>query len=1453
MYPEVPASFHVAVMNMPNGQALLADANNRALAAAQPRPKPKMSILGHISQGVGMVAGAAKGAAGAVLPDQAEAVLHPLQNASGDVVNALKPGIRAGFTALEMPLQMGTGLARQGYGVATGQQEWEGPMNFLDEARQQTTLGQVIKKWEDGDRVDLGEGFFAGGQVVKDRVKAEQNAAMIGNSAWTAGRWFATDVLQLDQGSTAYNIASGLVDGGVAWYGDPTNWGLVKAAKEGRAARLGTEIVGEAKVLKAAEKADPAWRAVVDEGLGLVKGTYKAPRDSVLVSNTAKWMYGDAGRKVITKMADTDSFYEIWTKTGKKIPAHIVQQIADSSDPAEVANILADAMTSSVRSVPTMGVGKGGTNVVNEVIRSRQAQGRFFNMVPSTRIDYEDIEGSIRNINDSIANAGIHGDLREELVNQAAEMLTTKGPAFQKRFEFNKTWNKILRAQLDAGGMPPGEAEALTRWTNHLDEINYADVDDMAYGIGFDPSKGVGPYMVTQLLHTGSYMYDPEAVRRVREVTVNAKLLHFVANNPGWRLPVSLLAGFQSEVWKPAQLIVPKYLSKILPEERVRLAMGGQIKGPLGWLHTVFGDQYGVNALGEEFQTLASRADDLVEQRELIEEGLKTAKGQNFIDLNQDLQDIEVEFRKLNEDIANKVDDPYSKGMNAGKPNAMYDDSGAERDMQQQIRRGNKQVANADQHPEEWVAGQAESILMMSNDPVAKRVANGGLFPGDDPGGSFRTGTDGIIDWLNMGNGTKFRDAMAETYPNGGAIGRRMVEILESNIMYRTGNDPRLLEAIAKGTVDGESAGRASRVFGNTAGTKLKEALEDARINNQDISKMTLFTPSNVQSVRGSGRDLNRFLEQRDRLTKFWFGSVYGKASDKLNRSPAFQSFYWRRIEELAPHMTKDAADELYDIARGTLPEGQLKRLRGKLDMADGDLDREAVHTYAGHAALDDTTDLLFDASKRTQAFDVLRAIMPFGEAWREVLTSYSRLMVQNPKAIRRFQQTVNGLRGNEILYTNEYGEESVKIPLSGALLNVFTGGAVKTDMSMAAKSLSIGTSVMPGLGPVASIPVYQMIPDEPGTDWLREVLFPYGKPQGGLGLVPLPAWAQKLTEAAGWTDGRTATSTVNQVMNQLATKDPDKYLGDPELLINDAKAVSQGVLIARGIAQMLSPGAPQVRYIAETKDGDVVAMKLSDEFRKLQEDDDKGGEGLSYQEATVEFLEKYGVGAAFYLAGNTEANVKGLDATNNFTNYERDNKWIFDTHSEIAGYFGPHGGEFNYQAYVRQLEAGYRRSLTPNERIAAANQVIGNMMVTQAKSTMPPEAEWGDTERAYLRYVKTEIEKNYKGYTRWGAFDVNESKRQIDDLMETAGDKRLADNETAQLVLQYKVARDDMMARAKAMGRQGFDTSDDTAVMRRYLMYVGESLSKDTQGNATGFATVWDRLLSREVEGEDG
>ena len=79
------------------------------------------------------------------------------------------------------------------------------------------------------------------------------------------------------------------------------------------------------------------------------------------------------------------------------------------------------------------------------------------------------------------------------------------------------------------------------------------------------------------------------------------------------------------------------------------------------------------------------------------------------------------------------------------------------------------------------------------------------------------------------------------------------------------------------------------------------------------------------------------------------------------------------------------------------------------------------VDSYAKALALTEKQKWLYDQGKRSNFSDMFRNIFPFAEAWWEMVSTWTRLIQGNPRALQRFQQAYKGL------------SEDVKLP-EGAL-----------------------------------------------------------------------------------------------------------------------------------------------------------------------------------------------------------------------------------------------------------------------------------------------------------------------------------------------------------------------------------------------------------------------------------
>ena len=132
---------------------------------------------------------------------------------------------------------------------------------------------------------------------------------------------------------------------------------------------------------------------------------------------------------------------------------------------------------------------------------------------------------------------------------------------------------------------------------------------------------------------------------------------------------------------------------------------------------------------------------------------------------------------------------------------------------------------------------------------------------------------------------------------------------------------------------------------------------------------------------------------------------------------------------------------------------------------------QELIDLAKAHA-LEEVQRLLYDTSKKHHIMDMMRNVFPFGQAWVEVLSTWSRLIAENPQILRRGQQIIEGAReadptnsGRGFFFTDpQTGEEVFNFPFSGALFNMATGTLGKAGQAAgAAAGAVLGAPAGPG------------------------------------------------------------------------------------------------------------------------------------------------------------------------------------------------------------------------------------------------------------------------------------------------------------------------------------------------------------------------------------------------------
>lgn len=599
-----------------------------------------------------------------------------------------------------------------------------------------------------------------------------------------------------------------------------------------------------------------------------------------------------------------------------------------------------------------------------------------------------------------------------------------------------------------------------------------------------------------------------------------------------------------------------------------------------------------------------------------------------------------------------------------------------------------------------------------------------------------------------------------------------------------------------------------------------------------------------------------RALTAWKRGTDFFFNGLYGKAVQKLERSIVWRQYFYKEIDQnldlLAPQEAQKLVDNVTKFAaRYDMPPERYvgdKDIWKRIQATAQNPTSEAVGTleqieeYASAVAVYNTKELLYNASERSNLEDILRVVVPFAGAWKEVLGTYADFLIEDPTRIRRAQLAFTGAtqfdpdnNGEGFFYKDPTsGEYSFNFPGSGWLSDFLTG--VEMPLQAPVKRLSIGLGIIPSIGPVAQIAASKIIPDTPAFDEVVKILMPYGRKEG----FPIaPTWLKRAQEVISGDTMNMETIYGNTYIETLrALSISGEYdLSDPaekEKLMADARNKARILSGMRVLGQFIGPTSPSGEFEVSTQNGDIYATKLVQEFYKLQSE--------NYDTAIQRFLEIYGNDALLYISSKSESLAGGMEATEEFGDWERENDGLLERYPDVAGYMAPGGTDFSFEVWNRQLRAGKRRRLTDRELIAQAEYRLGAAQYRALKAQAGPSPT--QAQREWLSAQKQELYKQYPGYLTNSKFDPNAFPRKIEQMRSMVADPALADNDVAQALAQYIGYRDKALARAAENGLKSLDAKA-AEPLRDWLGSIAIALAQETPE----FARIYDRELSYEVE----
>lgn len=603
-----------------------------------------------------------------------------------------------------------------------------------------------------------------------------------------------------------------------------------------------------------------------------------------------------------------------------------------------------------------------------------------------------------------------------------------------------------------------------------------------------------------------------------------------------------------------------------------------------------------------------------------------------------------------------------------------------------------------------------------------------------------------------------------------------------------------------------------------------------------------------------------------DRAVDHLFEVFGSRPTNKLSRSPAFRQFYYNRVGELLPYVDNATRDDLVRAMRENgVRRADIKEHLKKAVNTTGELDATDVDDIAKAFALQETKRLLYDLTKKTQFYDITRNLFPFGEAWHEIMTTWGRIINENPQVIRRLQQGIEGARHEGIFYNDPAtGEEVFAMPHLNALSSLMgvTGGTGQATPQFTGRVEGVNlvlNNFLPGVGPTVQMPAAAFardVFDKPELRWARDLVFPFGYPEadspGALVNSVMPAWFKKAMTAIGKPSGddqRLYNNTVIDVLRAMELNGEITPQSDPVETLELARSRARNIYVLRFAQQFVGPTGASVRWDVEVDPtGEAYAYQvLATEYRQMIEDADG-----DRTEAFQNFVNVFGFEPAGIATPKTES-VRPRSVTEEGLDFQQQNPELFERFDLTAYYAAPDppDGEFNYNAYLAQLRRGDRVGLTPDQWLTERNRLLGSLAYEKLRRAAVDFGVRNDPKVAsYLRAYRYNLMEQYPGYgfDNVGVVSQPERRQFMAEFEEWRTHDQLSQTNAGQGLIKYLELRDYALVLAEnemGVSEEGFAEAKSTSLLREFLMNAGRSIVAEYPD----FGVIFQRHYLWEVE----
>jgi hypothetical protein len=546
--------------------------------------------------------------------------------------------------------------------------------------------------------------------------------------------------------------------------------------------------------------------------------------------------------------------------------------------------------------------------------------------------------------------------------------------------------------------------------------------------------------------------------------------------------------------------------------------------------------------------------------------------------------------------------------------------------------------------------------------------------------------------------------------------------------------------------------------------------------------------------------------------------------------------------------------------------------------------------------AIEDTRDLFFDLSKRGNWADALKLIFPFGDAWWEVLTRWTKLM--NPiktqefgkpfRNLRRMQQLTMAAERSGWFDTDMQGERVFTTYPGPALVSKLMGllpeGVRESDMvrvgTLGFLNFADTRSVLaPGTSPAVQFSASVVRPYWDDNPQIMNIIdtavyggFQPSTMKDGWDSYVLPTYLKNLQSwmKAGEYDLEFASLQID-IANAMVVADPVKWenldtdVGLLEELMLEARSDAATFGFIKIFSSWIVPSQPQllIEVVKMGEAGEVfmtptaIANDLS--FLSQYMDPDEALETVRSWYGT----DPLSIARKSYAVTSRPLTQSGY----NMLKRNPDAEVLLPY--TVAAFMPPSvGDEFYSQEYQRQLDAGDRQKLTLRQAFGIVSYKAGQLRMEEIKQNRnetlhEAEAIWGKDSDVFKDFrdnrvtpwyndAKRSIEAMHFGYAKGGGGAVGVLKRPTYEMMK---DEMLRSGEPG--TAEYDMARrlDPELTNALQQINEWWVENDKTSINMNHeaaWWYSGDARSDwTTAAIRAEFSKRLRRLVDRQQDEE--